>query len=139
MATETTLILFKPDCVQKRLNGEVLKRFEAEGFIVRALKMMTLSDAVLREHYAHVADKPFFPEILKFMQSSPVVALAIEGENVIVRVRDLLGPTDSTAAPKGTIRGDFGESKMVNVCHASDSPEAAAAEVKRFFADGEVF
>ncbi len=139
MATETTLILFKPDCVQKRLNGEVLKRFEAEGFIVRALKMMTLSDAVLREHYAHVADKPFFPEILKFMQSSPVVALAIEGENVIGRVRDLLGPTDSTAAPKGTIRGDFGESKMVNVCHASDSPEAAAAEVKRFFADGEVF
>lgn len=139
MATETTLILFKPDCVQKRLNGEVLKRFEAEGFTVRALKMMTLSDAVLREHYAHVADKPFFPEILKFMQSSPVVALAIEGENVIGRVRDLLGPTDSTAAPKGTIRGDFGESKMVNVCHASDSPEAAAAEVKRFFADGEVF
>ncbi len=139
MATETTLILFKPDCVQKRLNGEVLKRFEAEGFTVRALKMMTLSDAVLREHYAHVANKPFFPEILKFMQSSPVVALAIEGENVIVRVRDLLGPTDSTAAPKGTIRGDFGESKMVNVCHASDSPEAAAAEVKRFFADGEVF
>ena len=139
MATETTLILFKPDCVQKRLAGEVLKRFESEGFTVRGLKMMTLSDAVLREHYAHVADKPFFPEIVKFMQSSPVVALALEGDNIITRVRDLLGPTDSTAAPKGTIRGDFGESKMVNMCHASDSPEAAAAEVKRFFADGEVF
>lgn len=139
MATETTLILFKPDCVQKHLIGEVLKRFESEGFSVRGLKMMTLSDAVLREHYAHVADKPFFPEIVKFMQSSPVVALALEGDNIIARVRDLLGPTDSTAAPKGTIRGDFGESKMVNMCHASDSPEAAAAEVKRFFADGEVF
>jgi nucleoside-diphosphate kinase len=139
MANETTLILFKPDCVQKRLNGEVLKRFEAEGFTVRGLKMMTLSDAVLREHYAHVADKPFFPDIVKFMQSSPVVALALAGENIIGRVRDLLGPTDSTAAPKGTIRGDFGESKMVNVCHASDSPEAAEAELKRFFDEGEVF
>ena len=139
MATETTLILFKPDCVQKHLIGEVLKRFESEGFSVRGLKMMTLSDSVLREHYAHVADKPFFPEIVKFMQSSPVVALALAGDNIIARVRDLLGPTDSTAAPKGTIRGDFGESKMVNMCHASDSPEAAAAEVKRFFADSEVF
>lgn len=139
MATETTLILFKPDCVTKRLSGEVLKRFEAEGFSVRGLKMMHLSDAVLREHYAHVADKPFFPEIVKFMQSSPVVALALSGDNVIARVRDLLGPTDSTAAPKGTIRGDFGENKMVNVCHASDAPESAEAELKRFFGEGELF
>jgi nucleoside-diphosphate kinase len=139
MATETTLILFKPDCVTKRLSGEVLKRFEAEGFSVRGLKMMHLSDAILREHYAHVADKPFFPEIVKFMQSSPVVALALSGDNVIARVRDLLGPTDSTAAPKGTIRGDFGENKMVNVCHASDAPESAAAELKRFFGEDELF
>lgn len=139
MAQETTLILFKPDCVQKRLTGEVLKRFEAEGFTVRGLKMMNLSDAILKEHYAHVADKPFFPEIVKFMQSSPVVALALSGDNIIARVRDLLGPTDSTAAPKGTIRGDFGESKMVNMCHASDAPEAAAVELKRFFAEGELF
>ena len=139
MSQETTLILFKPDCVQKRLSGEVLKRFETEGFAVRGLKMMNLSDAILKEHYAHVADKPFFPEIVKFMQSSPVVALALSGENVIARVRDLLGPTDSTKAPTGTIRGDFGENMMVNVCHASDGPETAAAEVKRFFGEGEVF
>ncbi len=139
MSQETTLILFKPDCVQKRLSGEVLNRFEAEGFNVRGLKMMRLSDAVLKEHYAHVADKPFFPEIVTFMQSSPVVALALGGENVIARVRDLLGPTNSAAAPKGTIRGDFGENMMVNVCHASDSLENAAAEVKRFFGEGEVF
>lgn len=139
MAQETTLILFKPDCVTKRLCGAVLQRLEGAGFAVRGLKMMRLSDEVLKEHYAHVADKPFFPEIVKFMQSSPVVALALSGEDVISRVRDLLGPTDSTAAPKGTIRGDFGENKMVNMCHASDSTEAAEAELKRFFADGEVF
>jgi nucleoside-diphosphate kinase len=139
MAQETTLILFKPDCITKRLTGEVLKRFEEEGFTVRGLKMMRLGDELLKEHYAHVSDKPFFPGIVKFMQSSPVVALALSGENVISRVRDLLGPTDSAAAPKGTIRGDFGENKMVNMCHASDGPETAAGELKRFFASDEIF
>lgn len=139
MATETTLILFKPDAVQKRNVGEVLKRYEAEGFTIRGMKMMTLSSELLTEHYSHVADKPFFPNIVEFMQSSPVIALALEGENAISRVRDLLGPTDSTAAAKGTIRGDFGLDMMTNVCHASDSPEAAAAEVARFFGEGEVF
>jgi len=139
MATETTLILFKTDAVQKRLVGEVLKRYEAEGFTIRGIKMMTLSSELLHEHYSHVADKPFFPEIVAFMQASPVIALALEGENAISRVRDLLGPTDSTKAEKGTIRGDFGVDMMTNVCHASDSPEAAAAEVARFFEQGEIF
>lgn len=139
MAQETTLILFKPDCMQKNLTGEVLKRYQDAGFIVRGLKMMNLDEAVLREHYAHIADKPFFPEVQGFMQSSPVVALALSGEDVIAKVRDLLGPTDSTIAPKGSIRGDFGENKMQNICHASDSCEAAAAELKRFFKDGELF
>ena len=139
MLTETTLILCKPDCVQKGLIGTVLARFETAGFRVRGLKMMTLSEAILAEHYAHVADKPFFPDIVKFMQSSPVVALALSGANVITAVRDLLGPTDSKKAPAGTIRGDFGTDMMVNMCHASDSPEADAAEVKRFFAPGETF
>ena len=139
MATETTLILFKPDAVTKRNVGTVLARYEAEGFSIRGIKMMTLSDELLKEHYAHVADKPFFPNIVEFMQSSPVIALALEGENAIGRVRDLLGPTDSTKADKGTIRGDFGVDMQTNVCHASDSPETAAAEVKRFFGDGEIF
>lgn len=139
MSTETTLILFKPDCITKGLTGEVLQRFESAGFRVRGLKMIQLSDEILKEHYAHVADRPFFPEIVKFMQSSPVVALALGGENVISRVRDLLGPTDSKKAPTGTIRGDFGTDMMVNMCHASDSPESAADEVKRFFKDTEVF
>lgn len=139
MAQETTLILLKPDCVEKRLNGEVLKRFEAEGFSIRGCKMIQLTDELLKEHYAHIADRPFFPDVAGFMKSKPVIAIALSGENVIAHVRDLLGPTDSKAAPKGTIRGDYGADKMTNVVHASDSPEAAAVELKRFFRDGEIF
>ena len=139
MSTENTLILFKPDCVTKGHCGEVLGRFEAEGFKICALRMIDLSRDLLAEHYAHVAERPFFPEIVEFMQSSPVIAMVLEGDNVVARVRELLGPTDSKAAEPGTIRGDFGEDMMVNVCHASDSPEAAAVEVARFFTPGEVF
>lgn len=143
MAQETTLILFKPDAIAKNLTGEVLTRFQREGFVIRGIKMMSLSDEVLAEHYSHIADKPFFPSVRNFMQETPVIALALEGDNVISRVRDLLGPTDSMAAPEGTIRGDFGfkdaDAKMKNVCHASDSPEAAQAELKRFFNEGEIF
>ena len=142
MSTETTLILFKPDAVSKSLVGTVLARFEKEGFKVRGLKVMALSDEILAEHYSHIADKPFFPSVRGFMQESPVIALALEGENVISRVRDLLGPTDSKEAAAGTIRGDFGDkgddSKMRNICHASDGPEAADDEIKRFFKAGEV-
>jgi len=139
MAEETTLILLKPDCVAKGLNGEVLKRFEAEGFRVRGCKMMQLTDELLKEHYSHIADKPFFPEVADFMKSKPVIAIALGGENVIAHVRDLLGPTDSKAAPKGTIRGDFGDDKMTNVVHASDSPENAGIELVRFFRGDEIF
>ena len=139
MALETTLILFKPDAIEKNLTGKVIARFQDEGFVIRGIKMMQLDDAILREHYSHVADKPFFPEIVSFMSRTPVIALALEGDGVIDRVRDLLGPTNSKAAPAGTIRGDFGEDMMTNVCHASDSPEAAQAELKRFFKAGEVF
>lgn len=143
MASETTLILFKPDGIQKGLTGTVLSRFLAEGFRIRGLKMQEASDERLTEHYAHIADRPFFPEIRAFMQETPIIALALEGENAITRVRDLLGPTDCKEAAEGTIRGDLGnkddDSKMRNICHASDSPEAAEAELKRFFSDGEVF
>ena len=143
MTPETTLILFKPDAISKNITGQVLSRFQAEGFIIRGIKMMHLSDEILAEHYSHIADKPFFPSVRGFMQETPVIALALEGENIITRVRDLLGPTDSTQAAAGTIRGDFGhkdsDAKMRNVCHASDSPEAAAAELTRFFKEGEIF
>tara|TARA_B100001029_G_scaffold74358_1_gene60724 strand:- start:718 stop:1149 length:432 start_codon:yes stop_codon:yes gene_type:complete len=135
---EETLVLLKPDCLEGRKCGEVLKRFEEADFDVFGVKMMRLSDEILHEHYAHLADKPFFPEIQGFMQSSPVVALALRGENAITRVRDMVGPTDSTVAEKGTIRGDFGQDKMKNVVHASDSVENGQAELKRFFAEGEL-
>lgn len=139
MADQTTLILLKPDAVSKHLCGEVLKRFDAEGFKIRGLKMIQLDDEILKDHYSHIAHLPFFPDVATFMKSFPVVALALSGDNVIDRVRTLLGPTDSTKADKGTLRGDFGVDKMVNVAHASDSPEAAEAELKRFFKAGEVF
>ncbi len=135
---EETLVLLKPDCLVGRNCGEVLKRFEEAGFIVFGVKMMRLSDELLREHYAHLADKPFFPEIQEFMQSSSVIALAMRGDNAITRVRDMVGPTDSTIAEKGTIRGDFGQDKMRNVVHASDSVENGQSELKRFFLENEL-
>lgn len=130
---EQTLILLKPDCMEKAQAGEVISRFEKAGYRLKAARMLSLTPDVLREHYAHVADKPFYPEIEAFMRSHPVLALILEGENVIAGIRDLLGPTDSTAAPKGTIRGDLGTDKMRNMVHASDSPANAAEEIKRFF------
>lgn len=136
---QKTVILLKPDCVQKSLVGEVIGRFEKAGLKIRACKMMRLTNELLKEHYSHLADKPFFPEIVTFMRSSPVIAMALEGENAIGRVRDLLGPTDSQAAPKGSIRGDLGTDKMRNIAHASDSDETAAAELKRFFAASDIF
>jgi len=139
MALETTLILFKPDAVTKGIIGESLSRFERAGLKPRGVKMLRFEDALLREHYAHIASKPFFPEVQKFMQSAPIVALALRGENAVALVRDLLGPTDSKKAAKGTIRGDLGTDMMVNVCHASDSVESAAAEVSRFFRKEELF
>jgi nucleoside-diphosphate kinase len=136
---EESLVLLKPDCLDGRQCGEVLKRFEEAGFEVFGAKMIRLSDEILREHYAHLTDLPFFPEIQGFMQSSPVVAIALRGDNAIARIREMVGPTDSTAAEKGTIRGDFGQDKMRNVVHASDSVENGQAELKRFFAEGELF
>ena len=130
---ETTLILVKPDAVAQGLTGEVLQRLEKNGFKILNCRMLRLTPALLQEHYAHLASLPFFPEIETFMASGPVVAVALSGENAITRVRELLGPTDSTKAPKGTIRGDLGKDKMHNVLHASDSAEAAKAELKRFF------
>jgi nucleoside-diphosphate kinase len=136
---EKTLIIFKPDCMEKRHVGNVLGRFEEAGFSIIGCKMTQLTPKILREHYAHVADKPFYPEIEKFMSSRPVVVMALQGASIVGKVRDLLGPTDSRKAPKGTIRGDFGTEMMKNVVHASDSVENAKAEIARFFSPGEIF
>jgi nucleoside-diphosphate kinase len=130
---EETLIILKPDCMEKRIAGEVIARFEKAGFEIVAAKIMQLDGPILREHYAHVADKPFFPEIEEFMSSRPVMPMVLRGDGVIAKVRDLLGPTNSQEAAKGTIRGDLGTDMMRNVVHASDGAESAAAEKKRFF------
>jgi nucleoside-diphosphate kinase len=135
---DKTFIIFKPDCMAKSHVGQVLARFEAAGFTIAGAKMIQLTAAKLREHYAHVADKPFYPEIEAFMSSRPVIVAALKGDGIVAKVRDLLGPTDSTKAPKGTIRGDFGENMMVNVVHASDSDENAAIEIARFFDPAEI-
>ena len=136
---EKTFVIFKPDCMQKRNVGTVLSRFEAAGFDVIACKMTRLSPELLRVHYAHVAQKPFYPEIENFMSARPVIMIGLQGENIVQRVRDLLGPTDSRKAAKGTIRGDFGTDMMTNVVHASDSVENGQAELARFFKPEELF
>ena len=130
---QRTLILLKPDCLERKVAGEVITRFEKKGYDILASKMIQLDEELLNEHYSHVAHLPFFPEIASFMSSRPVLALVLEGEDVIQGIRDLLGPTDSTTAPSGTIRGDLGTDRMRNVVHASDSPESALAEIDRFF------
>lgn len=136
---ETTLIILKPDCMEKGLQGEVIRRFNEQKFEIIGCKMMALSEALLKEHYSHLTHLPFFPEIVAFMQSHPVMILALKGEGIIEKMRNLLGPTDSTIAPKGTIRGDFGTDKMRNIAHASDSEENAKKEIARFFKTGELF
>jgi nucleoside-diphosphate kinase len=136
---QTTLLLLKPDCIAGRKAGEVIKRFEEAGFQIRGCKMFKASSALLREHYAHIADKPFFPEVETFMSSTPVIALALAGEDAVAKIRSIIGPTDSKKAEKGTIRGDFGVDVMVNIVHASDSPENAEIELKRFFQPDELF
>jgi nucleoside-diphosphate kinase len=136
---DKTLIIFKPDCMEKRHVGNVLERFERAGFSIIGCKMVLLTPKILREHYAHVANLPFYPEIEAFMSSRPVIVMALEGKSVVKKVRELLGPTDSRKAPKGTIRGDFGTEMMKNVVHASDSDENAEIEVARFFDASELF
>ena len=121
------------------LVGNVVDRFEKAGFEIVGCKMARLTSAQLREHYAHVADKPFYPEIEAFMSSRPVIMMALQGQDIVQRVRDLLGPTDSRKAAKGTIRGDFGTEMMKNVVHASDSVENAQAELARFFTPAELY
>jgi nucleoside-diphosphate kinase len=130
---EMSLIILKPDCMQKKLAGAVISRLEQAGLDLVAAKMATLDSRILREHYAHVADKPFFPEIEAFMMESPVLLMIWQGQGCISKIRELLGPTDSSKAPKGTIRGDMGEDMMRNLVHASDGQDTAKTELRRFF------
>lgn len=136
---ERTLILVKPDGIQRGLIGEVINRFERKGLKLVGIKMMTLDEAILREHYAHIANKPFYKGVENFMKSTPVIAMCWEGVEAIETVRLLAGITKARAAAPGTVRGDFAMSVACNVIHASDSYDTAAKEVKRFFKPDEIF
>jgi nucleoside-diphosphate kinase len=141
---ERTLILLKPDCIEKNLCGKVIDRFESEGFKIIGCKMIHLTKEVLAEHYAHIAEFPFYPTVEEFMSSTPVLAIVLERDNAIDHMRDILGVTDCLEAAPGTIREQYGskeegKNKMCNIAHASDSKETAEVEVKRFFEEGELF
>lgn len=133
MAVEQTYIMLKPDCVQRGLMGEVISRIEKKGFKIVKAQMMNLGEDILREHYAHVADKPFFPEMLAYMTSGPVLAMIVEGDNAVKGMRILMGPTKYEEAAAGTIRGDYATSTTNNIIHGSDSVENAQIEIQRFF------
>ncbi len=140
MAThERSLIIIKPDAIQRNLIGEVIMRFERKGFKIIGMKMMNIADATLEEHYAHIKDKPFFGGIRDFMKSTPVVVMALEGINAISTIRLLVGPTKGYEADAGSIRGDFSMSIQSNIVHASDTIEAGVTEVARFFEEKELF
>ncbi|MFA6146080.1 MAG: nucleoside-diphosphate kinase [Patescibacteria group bacterium] len=136
---ERTVVLLKPDALQRNLLGEIISRFEKKGLKVIGLKMMKLSDEVLAEHYFHHRDKPFFGKLVHFMKSAPVIAIALEGLEAIGAVRLLCGPTSGRKADAGSIRGDFAMSSQQNIIHASDSPETAEKEIWRFFNKNEIF
>ncbi len=135
---EKTLLIVKPDGVQRGLVGEVLKRLEMKGLKIVGLKMMNLDEAKLREHYVHHVEKPFYPGLEVFMKSSPVVCICAEGKGAVEAVRLIAGVTNAGKADGGTIRGDLAMG-MCNVVHCSDSIDTAKQEVGRFFNDTEIF
>jgi len=136
---ETTLVLIKPSAVQRALCGKIITRFEEKGLNIAGMKMMQLDEPILREHYAHLVDRPFFPSLVRSMTATPIIALAVRGVEAVAVVRAMTGVTNSRKAVPGTIRGDFSLSGQENIVHASDSPENAEIELARFFAPNEIF
>jgi nucleoside-diphosphate kinase len=139
MPLERTLVLLKPDCVQRRLMGEVLGRFERKGLNVVAMKMLQVTKDLSKQHYAEHVSKPFYPNLEQFITASPIVAMVVEGLEVIRVVREMLGATSGLKAAPGTIRGDFSSSRQMNLVHASDGPESAAREIGLYFKESEIF
>ena len=135
---QTTLVLLKPDCILRGLIGEIIQRFEKKGLKIVGIKKIHLSNEILEEHYAHLADKPFFPGVIKAMQTTPVIAIALRGVGAANIARKMAGATNAREAEPGTIRGDLAVSIQNNLVHISDSPESAETEVKRFFKDEEL-
>lgn len=133
MNIENTFVMLKPDCIQRGLIGEVISRIEGKGYQILKAKMTNLNSEFLYAHYAHIADRPFFKEVLEYMMSGPVLGLCVSGENAVLGVRLLVGATKFEEALPGTIRGDFALSTSKNMIHASDSVENGEIEINRFF------
>jgi nucleoside-diphosphate kinase len=136
LAAEQTLVLIKPDAVQRKLAGEILARFEQRGLEIRAAKLLTVDRALAEEHYAEHREKPFFGELVDFITSAPTLALVLEGESAIPVVRTTMGATNPAEAAPGTIRGDHALAMPDNLVHGSDSPESAQREIALWFGDG---
>ncbi len=136
---EKTLILIKPNAIQRGLTGDIITRFERKGLRFVGIKMMFMTDEIVNEHYAHLKERPFFPYLKASMQAAPIIACCLEGAEAVDTVRLMVGATNSRKALPGTIRGDFSMSGEQNVVHASDSVENALIEIKRFFKEGELF
>ena len=134
---QRTLVLLKPDCVQRRLTGKVINRFEEKGLNIVAMKMMRVTPELSRQHYAEHVEKPFYPSLEAFITSAPVVAMAIDGLEAVQVVRDMLGATSGLKAAAGTIRGDYSSSRQMNLVHASDSVESAKRELALYFEAGD--
>lgn len=130
---EKTYVMLKPDAIQRKLMGQILTRIERKGLQIENMKMFTLNETILKEHYAHLKDKPFFPEIVEYMTSGPVVGMIVSGANAVATMRKILGATNPLEAEVGTIRGDFALETRYNLVHASDSVENAQIEIERFF------
>ena len=136
---QQTLVILKPSCVERCLVGEVISRIQKRGIIITGMKMMQLNEEILKEHYSHLVDKPFFPALAASMMASPVICMVLKGVDVIDVFRKMTGVTNGRKAEPGTLRGDFCMSGQANIIHASDSPENAAIEIARFFKPEEVF
>ena len=139
IAMERTLVLLKPDCVQRRLMGRVIARLEDKGLRIIAMKMLWITSELAKQHYAEHVHKPFYPGLEQFITAAPVVAMVVEGIEAIRIVREMLGPTNGRVAPPGTIRGDYSCSRQMNLVHASDGPASAAREISLYFQENEIY
>ncbi|MBO5443809.1 MAG: nucleoside-diphosphate kinase [Muribaculaceae bacterium] len=135
---EQTLVILKPSAIERRLVGDIISRIEKKGLIITAMKMMRLDEEILREHYAHLTAKPFFPSIVASMTASPVICMVLKGVDAVSVFRKMTGVTNGRNAEPGTLRGDFCMSGSENVVHASDSVENANKEIARFFRQEEI-
>lgn len=135
---ERTLVLLKPDCVQRRLVGRLIARFEDKGFSIAAMKMLQMTEDLAKRHYAEHVGKAWYPRVEAFITGGPLVAMIVEGPDAVRVVREMVGATNGLHAMPGTIRGDFGTSQQMNLVHASDGPQSAAVEIPIFFEDSEI-